>query len=188
MSKTKDGRHHFKWLKYNKQNIRVDADIASMIQKMWKLGIETCGSCQEHCSFNCKHKYKYVKDEDGIKCLNKIKTKNCYSDIWIVFPSSEDLEKFLNVVAEYSPEKNSVYELILGNKKLKDSWSYLYPRPENLGTFGHWGRPTVNGKRHTYEVWIEDGCKKNNFKIEPQLCFPRKHLEYVNQRLDSALK
>jgi hypothetical protein len=36
-------------------------------------------------------------------------------------------------------------------------------------------------------MWIDDGCKKNNFIMSPQLTFPREHLSYVEERIELAL-
>lgn len=176
----KSTRHPFKWLKYNEQNIRIDKDIAPLISRIWKLGIKTTSSCQEHCSFVCGHKIKIINNY-----YEPVRTKRCKNHIWIVFASAKDLEKFYNYVAEYSTNHTSLYEYIIrtADKNYHDSiWSLDWV-PVNYGIFGHWGRQTINGKRQTYEVWIEDGCDKNNFIMQPQLTFPKKHLKYVEERL-----
>lgn len=192
--KTKNrSRHPYKWFVYNGRNIRIDKEIAPLISKMWKLGILTISSCQAVCSFNCIHK--------NINKLNKktkeihttiIPTKHCYNNVWIAFDSCLDIELFYDIVAKYDSKNDSMYSKIKNfsffkKKFISENWSCIFPI-KNLGIKGHWGRPTINGKRLSSQVWIEDRCKKNDFCIQPQLTFPRKHLPYVEERLDLAIK
>lgn len=201
MTKRKDGRHSFNWLKYNGKNVAIDKEIVPLLSKMWKLGIKTTASCQQVCSFACKHKRKVVKSKDG-NYLKPIYTKHCLSNIWLAFESAKDVEALYNYVAEYKKPatweeaRNSMYglmncDLCTQNTKNQflypdNAWAFLFVMANN-GVYGHWGRPTFNGKRVGYEMWIKDGCKKNNFVIEPQITFPRLHLQYVEERLDLAI-
>jgi hypothetical protein len=193
---TKDGRHHFKWLKYMGDNVRIDRDIAPLLSKMWKLGIQTTNSCQAHCNFNCKHKRKQVKSKKYGTYSEVIPTKHCYNNVWICFHSATDLELFYNMVAEYTKDRDSMYNAMgcdafmqtqgtnfMGGEK---RWSFSFLL-RNFGVEGHWGRPKFKGKRSTREMWIDDGCKKNNFMISPQVTFPRDHLPYIEDRLQQAL-
>lgn len=191
--RNKDGRHPFKWLKYKGENVRIDADIASLVSNLWKLGIHTANSCQSQCSFDCGHKIKiHPKDKDGYTFCETIRGKNCGSHIWLVFEKAGDIEKFYNYVCEYAPytDQDAMYNNILYRKKgSNEKWtirSYI----QNYGVVGHFGkRMTPNGKRReTVETWIEEGCRKNQFCLQPQLTFPRKHLEYVEKRIEKALE
>lgn len=56
--RTPAGRQHTKILSYQDRNVRVDEEIALLISNMWKLGINTLGCCQAHCSFECDHTIK----------------------------------------------------------------------------------------------------------------------------------
>jgi len=181
-------RHKYKILKYKNKKIPIDEEIALLFSNLWKLDILTNGSCQAVCNFRCKHKIKeYSPDKDGLIYLEKIKTKHCNDCVWISFVSTQDIETFLNYVAEYGTE---MYSCVLGlNSKNypHDIWSTAY-FPDNYGIKGHWGKPYFkNGKRSTQQLWIEDGCKKNNFIIQPQLTFPRIHLPYVEEKIQLAL-
>ena len=191
---TKDGRHRFKWMTYEGQNVRIDRDIAHLMSLMWRLGIETSNSCHAHCSFLCRCKNKKAKDKNGEVFHKKVLTKNCHNNVWITFPSTRSLEQFLNIVAEYSEEDGSMYHLMNCDrvmatpktKRLKDSWAYCFVMNNN-GVTGYWGRPIINGKRSTCELWVETGCKKNKLVIAPQLTFPRAHIEHVTKKLQQAL-
>jgi hypothetical protein len=200
--KTKDGRHKFKWRTYKGHKVRIDEDLVSLIDKMWALGIGTRSCCQEHCSFSCAHKWTTTKYKDGTSYSRHNKTKSCYNNVWMCFETSKDAEKFYNIVAEYvhdswkDENKSSMYNLMscdrfvaCAGKKFKypiDSWQWSFLL-ENNGVEGHFGRPKWGNKRSTVEMWIEDGCKKNNFIIVPQITFPRKHIKHVEERLQLAL-
>lgn len=198
--KTKDGRHTFKWLTYKGRKVRIDEEIAPLISKMWKLGIGTQCCCQEYCNFNCNHKYVTRTDKKTKeKYTAVVPTKHCHNNVWIYFESSSDVERLYDIVAEYDPKHSdgSMYDKmscdsVLRTEKskfnpLKEGWSFIFVMT-NLGVDGHFGRPIFDGKRSTCEMWIEDGCKKNNFYIQPQLTFPRKHISYLEERLDLAIK
>ncbi len=185
--------HKAKLISYHGRKVKIDEDIAPLISNMWKLGINTISSCQAHCSFKCNHKYKvHPKDADGHQLWELIPKKYCRDNIWIAFQSNYDLELFYNAVAEYSKEDGSMYEFMChGNWKEnpREIWSTSW-RVENAGVKGHWGRPVFSkgGKRSTFECWIDDDCKKNNFVTVPQLTFPHKHLSYVEERIALAIK
>lgn len=198
MKTRKDGRHHFKWMKYDGRNVAIDKDIAVLLSKMWRLGIHTTNSCQASCSFVCKHKVKWKKDKLGYYS-QKIKTKNCDNNIWIAFDSVKDIERFYNIVAEYVNHHNNDYDSSMYHRmgcdlfvqtndvRALDGWCFSFYMC-NRGTYGHWGRPTRSGKRSTYTMWVEEGCDKNHFVIEPQITIPHTHLKFVEEKLDSALK
>lgn len=189
-------KHKQKRINFKGQKILIDEEIAPLLRKMWRLGIITNGSCQASCNFNCKHKYKKKHLKDGRVYSAKIKTKNCHNNIWIVFATAKDIELFYNIVAEYCPDtfyhkdfyknKDKMYCKMHGSA-IKDNWALSYSLYNN-GVEGHFGRPTINGKRNTYSLWMEDGCGENNFIVQPQLTFPRAHLKYVEERLDLELK
>lgn len=197
-SKTPRGRHHTKILPFRDRKVRVDVAIAPMLSKMWKLNINTFSSCQANCSFICDHKMKaHPKDENGMQHFEKIPGKNCRNNIWLAFETCGDLERLLNVVAEYDEKDGSMYHKMGCDRFInrndhrtqytpKDAWQYHFYMG-NAGVQGHWGRPMWGTKRSTQECWIEDGCEENNFVIQPQLTFPQKHLQYVESRLDLAL-
>jgi hypothetical protein len=195
---TAQKRHKFKWLTYKGKRIRIDQEIAPLLSKMWELGINTKGCCQATCHFCCNHKWKSSKTKDGFAHYELIETKNCYDSVWLAFESMKDLERLFNSVAEYSQERNSMYHLMncdcvvrtpdkKGYKVWPDSWAFIFYM-SNQGVYGHWGRPTwAKGQRSTQILWIEDGCKKNDFVMQPQITFPRKHIPYVEERLQLAL-
>lgn len=178
------GRHPFKILSYNGRKVWIDEDIAPLLSNMWKLGIRTWNSCQGMCSFKCAHKVKIKKLKNGITNYTNIRTKECGKFVWLVFDRAEDLELFYNLVAE--PKDFDNEKSMYGQVESPNIWSIKYPM-RNHGISGHWGRPNWGGKRSTQMMWIDDGCKKNNFIMSPQLTFPREHLSYVEERIELAL-
>ena len=190
--KTKYGVHSWKWMTYKGEKIRIDRAIAPLISKLWELGIGTTNSCQACCSYAkpCQH---IIKDNEIVR------NKDCYQHIWICFDGARSYEKFLNIVAVYEKWENGkpegMYEHILGYTKIShphEAW-YMKAYIENLGVLSHEERIPIPkdwkfpAGRKTIGVFEEDGCKKNNFKFMPQLHFPRKHLPYVEERLQLAL-
>jgi len=172
--KTKDGRHKFKWMKYNGNNIRIDIELANIISMMWKLGINTTNCCQTHCSFNCNHKYKIIKDGE-LTHYKKILTKECDTYSWICFESARDIELFYNCIA-------------INSESFPDRLSWvIFADMNNHGVIYHIGRPTINGVREKQDQWIEDGCKENNFQMQPQLTFPKKHIKLIESLLELKL-
>lgn len=196
---TKDGRHPFKWLTFDGRKVRIDEDIAPLLSKMWKLGIRTTNSCQAQCNFVCKHKYKTIKYKNGTSFTSHNKTKTCYNSVWLAFETVSDIELFYNIVSEYHPDDdNSMYSKMSCDRFVPtgpsnkyrhgtEGWSFHFLM-SNVGTKGHWGRPNWGGKRSTVQMWIEDGCDKCEFILQPQITFPRTHIEYVEGRLNQALK
>jgi len=179
----KDGKHPFKWLLWRENKVRVDKEIAPLISNLWKLGINTLNSCQAHCSFNCDHKWNQFRDKI-------IPTGHCDNNVWIVFETAKDYQKFLNIVANYNEKKmyeHIIYSYFSPKKYDPNRWATQFFM-ENLGVEGEWKRPYFNKKRVEYQMFVETGCGKNNFNTQVQLTFPQKHLEYVEKKINSVLK
>jgi hypothetical protein len=202
---TKSGRHHFKWLNHQGQKIRIDRDIAPLLTEMWALGIQTTNSCQGVCSTKCKHKLKIKKLKGGNTLFDKVLTPECRSYVWIAFQSAKDMERFYNLVAVYEKQERdqpvNMYAIINGwaGKDVKrngkfvrwerhpDNWEVVNHMPNN-GIRGHEekGVNNIPGKPKFFLYWEEDDCSQNDFRMEPQVKFPRKHLQYVMERLQVA--
>lgn len=199
---TKNGRHHFKWMLYQGQKIRIDRDIVPLLTSMWELGIGTTNSCQGVCSRNC-HKVTHTKLKDGTIYSDYKRTADCKSRIWIAFDSAKSLERFTNLVAVYEKDnRDSMYELINGwsshdewkRGKFRcipnpDNWEHIHHMP-NLGVRFHVERfpNNIPSEPKYYHAYVDDDCPRNNFRMEPQIKFPRKHLSYVMERLNLALQ
>jgi len=188
--------HSYKWLVYKGNKVRIDREIASLISNLWELGIGTTNSCQASCSYKCDHKWKIFKYKDGSELFKKIKSRYCHDQVWICFDGARSYEKFLNVVAVYEDKPGGMYEHIQGHtikSHPHNVWT-VTTYIENTGIILREERqPVVKSDnlpkhRKTVGVYVEDGCKKNNFKIMPQLHFPRKHISYVEQKLKEALQ
>lgn len=188
--KNKNGSHPCKILNNNGERVRIDAQIAKFINLCWKLGIKTIGSCQDHCSFRCIHKWKKQKFKDGTAHYEKIITKKCHKHIWVVFESHEDYCRLLNTVAVYEKAergKLSMYDLMSGVGE-NDRWDTLMTMA-NDGVKYQW-KKICGGEVNNFKRFLarcDVGCGKNNFKVEIQLTFPQKHLALVEERLQQAV-
>lgn len=164
--------HRFKWMIHKGEKIRIDRKIAPLISELWRLGINTVGSCEDYCNLFCPHKWKN-KVIDGEKVIAKVKTPQCYQNVWLVFEKARDLEKFYNLLLEFDTDGNSQYEKVLYQTGFdSDSWSVRYSIV-NYGVYGE-----VRDK-----IFHETGCKKNKFVVQPQLTFPTKQLSSVLEKL-----
>jgi len=172
---------------------------------MWDLGIQTTNSCQGVCSANCKHKFKIKNLKSGAIFLDKISTPRCRSYVWIAFKSAKDMEKFYNLVAVYEKQARhqpvNMYELINGRagKDVKrngkvirwnrhpDNWEAVHHMPNN-GIRCHEEKVANNTPGESKFMYYreEDDCPRNKFQMEPQVKFPRKHLEHVMARLQTS--
>jgi hypothetical protein len=189
--------HKFKWMTYEGEKVRIDREIAPLLAKMWRLGIGTTSCCQAVCSRNCKHNRERVKYKDGSEYYKVVKTPRCKDRVLIVFDSARSYEKFLNMVAQYVKwepgQPDGMYDAIQGHSaSIIERWE-VYPCVDNLGVELRVIRLPVKQadglpkRRKTVGVFIDDGCKRNDFRMMPQLYFPRKHLSYVEHRLEEAL-
>ena len=69
------------------QDADVDDGIAPLIKEMWRAGIRTSMSCQE----------------------------GRFGFVWLHFNDPNEAARFLNIVAEYDPDPNSLYKRMLGH-------------------------------------------------------------------------
>jgi hypothetical protein len=76
--------HHMVRVRVGEWEADIDEEIAPLIEEIWKADIDTANSCQEN--------------KPGI--------------VWIEFLSADDAASFLNIVAEYEEEIDSLYNRI----------------------------------------------------------------------------
>jgi hypothetical protein len=88
----------------------VDEGIAELILELWKADIPTMMSCQD----NRPH------DEPGP------------GRVWIMFPFAESAERFLNLVATFDTDTDSIYNAI-AHDDVPDDWETF--RAERAWTF-----------------------------------------------------
>lgn len=79
-------------IEWGDQAAEVDEGIAPLILELWKAGIDTMMSCQ---------------DNDG--------------RLWIEFPDTADAARFLDVVADYDEDVESIYNRATGEWE-PDDW------------------------------------------------------------------
>lgn len=179
--------------KYGKYRIKIDRDIVRLISLMWKLGIDTSNSCQATCAYDCKCRPNYRK------------WKTCNQHVWIAFPSSRDIEKFMNIVAKFEMTNDkhewTMYDHVQGyGRKLgQPSWLFSFCMANHgekkVIKKGYFKKPQVHKhiegtkakKQKSYSYFETIGCGRNNFRVEPQLHFQRQYLDYVVKRLEAAL-
>jgi hypothetical protein len=86
-------------VKANGQAAYVDEGIAPLIKEIWRAGIQTIMSCQ----------------------------KGAYGFVWLNFVDTEDAGEFLNIVAEYSRDSDSLYKRMFGrDAENPKSWIYKF--------------------------------------------------------------
>jgi hypothetical protein len=166
-------KHKFKNLIRGGRKVEIDEDIAPLIEKMWKLGINTNNSCQADCSFSCKHKCKIKKLKSGDEYFDVIKTKKCYNNVWISFDSIKDVELLYDSVAEYDKAFDSMYSRMNCGRFVETANNYN--NPPDSWAFSFYFR-NDGGK-----------LKKNKFVMSPQITFPRIHIPYIEGRLQLVI-
>ncbi len=170
--------HRGTFIKFDNFNIKIDKKLCGLINNLWELGIRTVSSCEGSCGFLCKHKWKQKRNKKESYSYHTV-TKQCYTYVWLVFEQIKDYEKFLNIVCDYNdPIYNNILERA-EKKYQKDNWS-IRVLHENYGV-----KYRTNKAK---DLWIEDGCVKNNIIMKLQLTFPQKHLSYVEKRIAHAFK
>lgn len=88
--------HRGKYLRYDGYRVRIDEDIAELMQLLWDKGIGTVGCCQATCRHSCRACKTPWNDSSKWK-----DGPNCNKDIWVAFDTSDSLEKFLNIIAKF---------------------------------------------------------------------------------------
>ena len=187
--------HKTKSIEFNGELIEIDEKIAPLILKMWKLGIITNGCCQSHCRPHCNHKWKKIEYDDNSTYYKKILTRDCHKYIWISFNHAVDIEKFYNYVGEYNERYDSMYSKMHGQcykGRNKNSNWILDILPINRGEKKIIIREPASkadcmAKGAFVERYESIGCNNNKFNMMIQLSFPKRHLAYVEKRLDLAL-
>lgn len=90
MTRHYKGQHKTVLVKWDGFEARVDEGIAPLIKEIWKAGIFTFNSCEEN--------------RPGI--------------IWIEFASAAEAEAFLNIVARYEEDLDSLYN------RIRQEWAH----------------------------------------------------------------
>jgi hypothetical protein len=78
------------------QEANVDEGIAPLIAAMWRAGIKTWMSCQE----------------------------GAHDFVWLNFSNTREAEKFLDIVGEYDPDPDSMYQRMSQNPEHENAWKY----------------------------------------------------------------
>ena len=119
MSESSSNRSHAPVLvEVGEQREEIDEMVAPLIREIWIAGLSTANSCQEE--------YRETA--------------------WIEFQFVDELEKFVNIVAEYDASGHSMYARIGGNgcsHAAAKSWSYALS-PLDMGNDGEDGARSVN--------------------------------------------
>jgi len=133
-------------IQWDGKSAKVDAKIAPLVLEMWRAGIETYQSCQS----------------------------NPPGWVWLQFEASQDLERFLTILARH-----------IGDDNVSRRMEFGYNRPDG-----------PNGKHWWYRVVAEDisledlptdsrvpRCEPPLFALLLNVHFPRTDLEKVFQAL-----
>jgi hypothetical protein len=144
-------KHPTKHVIYKDQEADIDVDIAVLVLNLWKLGIHTVNSCQDNVP-------------KGF--------------VWIEFLSTFDAEQFLDSVADYYDEPDSLYQ------RMKRDWGDETPMDWQYSPFlRDYGVDLVPvGDREGYTTF--NGSHQFNFSMSVR--FPREDLEFVKARIRKA--
>jgi hypothetical protein len=110
------------------QKANVDEGIATLIRELWCCGIWTLMSCQE----------------------------GAHGYVWLCFPHAGEAADFLQIVAEYDPEPDSLYQRALGLVGVPGIWK--------VGTF-------LDDYSLVEELDGPDGAVEESHTGRPDFCF-----------------
>jgi hypothetical protein len=145
-------KHPTKRVKYKDLEADIDLDIADLVLNLWKLEVDTVNSCQDNA-------------ETGF--------------VWIAFDSTYGAEEFLNYVAEYSEEPDSVYQRMnreWGDATLMD-WKYT-PSLKDHG---------VDERVESDDTISSTFTGSHGFMFSMSVRFPRADLEFAKERISTAI-
>lgn len=180
-------KHHQKSFLWEGERVWVDERLINLIPNLFKLGIFTFSSCQASCGGWCNRKHRlitkrawYLEKGKRVYYWKYAKPKACKESIWLVFPSTKDAMKLLNVVyRDDDPEdlKRQIEGYGWGTRRKKElSWI--------------WKTKTwdVNDQRHMDHrgYWVGKVSGPPKFDFFCSVVFPRAHFDLVCQRVQEA--
>jgi hypothetical protein len=142
-------RHEAVRVVWGDQSADIDEAIAPLILEIWKAGIRTANSC-----------------EDNVP----------RGFVWIQFPTTQDAERFLNIIGEYEDEEPapSRYRRVLAEAEWPGEWRYAVGLED-------WAVDC--------EVDEENWIVEKRTRDRPMFCFwvsirfPRSDIRWVTQRI-----
>jgi hypothetical protein len=97
--------HKQVYIKAYGREAEVDEEIAPLILELWRCGIWTLMSCQE----------------------------GAHGYVWVCFPDPNEAAEFMNIVAEFDPAPESLYQRMLSDWDVPNNWIFdTFPRDDNL--------------------------------------------------------
>lgn len=143
------GQHKTVLVKWDGYEAKIDGGIAPLIKEIWKAGIFTFNCCEEN--------------RPGI--------------IWIEFASAPDAEAFMNIVARYEDDLDSLYN------RIRQEWS----RADGLipGAWEYHVLPTDYSVNQRFDDdTIEESCiGPSNFIFSMSVRFPKGDYPILLQRM-----
>jgi hypothetical protein len=135
---------------FNEISEEIDEKIAPLIKSLWELGINTFNSCENNVP-------------EGW--------------VWIEFESASHAEEFLNIVAEYNEDRNSLYNRIRQAWDSDDDslfWQYSVHAND-------WGvSETLDEEENLEEEFLGQSAFIFSFSIR----FPQSDLEEIMNKLN----
>jgi hypothetical protein len=137
-------------VKWDGYEARIDQGIAPLIKELWKAGIFTFNSCEEN--------------RPGI--------------IWIKFASVPEAEEFMNIVARYEEDIDSLYNRIRQGWSRADgfipgAWEY-HALPEDISV----------RQRFLDDDTMEESCDgPSNFLFSMSIRFPKSDYPILLERM-----
>lgn len=190
LDKIATGQHKAKYLTIEGRRCRIDANIAPLIDGLQRLGIKTFSSCGASCGGWCKLHHKLITKRARYTSPRTGKSytywkfrqpKQCSESVWLVFESTYDAARFLNVCSR--PEDDEVLrDKMLGQHGPKRGCSHSWLWKSKADD--------LNDRRvmdhRGYWVGKRQGPPKFDFYMA--CIFPHAHLELVTERVLARCK
>ena len=186
-------QHVAKYLTIDGRRVRIDANIAPLIDGLQRLGIMTFSSCGASCGGCCDLKHRLISKRawmverygpdrgKRITYWKYSKPKQCENSVWLVFETTADAARFLNVCSRPGDPED-----------LRDMMK---------GQFGYRGKPSLSWKWKSHVDDLNDrrymdhrgywvGQRQGNPKFDfyMYLVFPHAHLDLVTERVLARCK
>lgn len=134
-------------IKYARRSAEVDEGIAHLILQLWKHGIHTMMSCEN----NVPNNY-----------------------IWINFSTPGDASKFLDLVATFSDEPNSIYSIMTSHSEEPGHWKY------DIHTMDIGIESIIDEETNTCEDKV---IGPHKFFFDVSIRFPKEDLDFIMKKL-----
>lgn len=182
LAKISTGQHVARYLTVNGRRVRIDANIYDLIDGLLRLGIRTFSSCGADCGGWCRRKHRLVKvtrewdtwqgKRKRVNVHHYARPKLCKESVWLVFETTQDATRFLNVVySESDPGHVRSGMEGVGAEQYRWIWGVHASDVNDPRYMDHRG------------YWVGKRTGKPRFDFIAGVVFPHVHLDLVTQRV-----